>query len=132
MKISQTTETMVFNPTGKELADIVPEGNKVRINRVGTYDWMFGTKKFMFMKDQQGNVYAKTDHKQMLFDDFVGLNEITEMRKSINTDIRNATFSEDDRDMAEADYALVGHEFDRAQESDSTLDQKIKSSNRFN
>lgn len=103
---------MVFNPTEKEMKEIVPQGNKVKIKRVGMYEWMFGTIKFMFTKDVNGNVYAKSQEGQILFDDFVAINEISELKKAINTNIKNATFSENSSELAEANFAIVGNEFD--------------------
>jgi hypothetical protein len=109
---NKNKENMVFNPTEKEMNEIVPLGNKVRIRRVGMYDWMFGTIKFMFTRDIKGDVYAKTQEGQILFDDFVAINELSELKKAINSNIKNATFSENSSDLAEANFAIVGNEFD--------------------
>ena len=123
---------VVFVPTQEELKEIIPEGNKVRIERIGNYEWAFGTKKFTFTRDQHGRVYARTQKGEILFDDFVAVNEISEMKKAIHTNIRNATFSDDSQDLAEADFAIVGNEMDGVDESDASLADKMKKFNQFN
>lgn len=89
------------------------------------YEWAFGTKKFTFVKDKNGEVHAKTKDGVVMFDDFISIHELSEMKKSINTDIKNVEISDDSQDLAEADYALIGNEFDGVDENDSALADKI-------
>ena len=68
---SSTKEYQVFSPSERELEQIIPEGNKVKIRRLDMYEWAFGTKRFTFVKDKSGDVYAKSRQGTVLFDDFI-------------------------------------------------------------
>jgi hypothetical protein len=122
---SSKKDYKVFIPSHEDLSEIIPEGNKVKIRRLDIYEWAFGTKKFEFVRDEDGEVYAKTRNGVINFDDFISINQLSEMKKSINTNIQNVYFSDDSQDLAEADYAFVGNEFDGVDENDSSLRDKI-------
>ena len=119
----------VFAPNSEELTEIVPEGSKVKIKRIEKYEWTFGTKRFKFTKDTQGNIYAKTKDGEVLFDDFVSIYEQSELRKRNEISITNIKNMEESRDFADADFNEIGDEHEKLEESESCLAEKIKKFN---
>ena len=119
----------VFAPTPEELLEIIPEGSKVKVKRIEKYEWLFGTKKFVFTKDSQRNVYAKTREGEVLFDDFVSIYEKSEFAKRNTIKITNIKDVDESKDFDDADFNDIGDEHEKQESSGSWLAEKIKKFN---
>ena len=128
-------DIVVFIPSEEDLKEIIPHGNRVKIKRIEGYDWLYGrtlnliflgTKRFKFTKDKEGNIYATTKNGDMLFDDFISINQMSEFKKARKHDTRNLDFSNQDQEFNEADFAQIGNELEDTDQSDSIMRDFMK------
>jgi len=76
------TGTNYYKPTTKELDQMIPLGSKVRIYKESEDGWYtYGTKKFFFIKGNDGDLYVNYDGDKMHIDDFIALYEDEERAK---------------------------------------------------
>ena len=128
MPSQQVNCNFAFIPTDSQLKSLIPEGNKACIKKLDTNEWLFGTKKFAFNKDIQGNVYAKTKDDEVLFADFITTYEQLEIQKAhFEVDPIKLQIEDDDsQEFDDADCDEVGEEYERIEESNSCIASKIR------
>lgn len=72
-----------YRPTLEEMYQIIPQGSKVTIRAEGNDGWYrYGTKRFFFIKGEDGEYYVNYEGTRMHIDDFVSLYEAEERDKS--------------------------------------------------
>lgn len=87
---SRIVGTEFYRPSEEELKYIIPVGSIVKVVQDGDQGYYrFGSKRFYFIKGNDGEMYVNHDGERMSFDDFISLYEATERSKAGRTNAKN-------------------------------------------
>ena len=103
-KSGRVVGTEYYQPTREELDAILPMGTKVVIERLNNEGWYrYGTKKFYFIKGEDGEFYVNHEGTRMTIDDFITLYEAEERKTSNKVVARNVEHGNIDDEEADAE-----------------------------
>lgn len=87
---SRIVGTEFYKPSEEELKYIIPIGSKVKVVQDGEQGYYrFGSRRFYFIKGNDGEMYVNHDGERMSFDDFISLYEAAERNKAGRTTAKN-------------------------------------------